>query len=512
MMMQSIRMAISGAVLLIAMAQVAVGGQASSNSRAPKVVDDGTVIEDVTVISPERAEPLAHASVVIRGGRIAEIGKDLIAGGHARRIDGRGKYLIPGLMDTHVHVAAGLLDYDAIQAHPELLQAYRVQLPKSYLAFGFTTLVDLDHFEPIDWFTAEPVHPNLYHCGRGVHIIGGYGAFRVPRDAAEANAANVVYESARAKDWPQALNQQDYTVKRAVDRVVEAGGVCVKTFVESGFAGVFSWPVPQPETLAALREETRRRGLVFLVHATAVDSWRAAIDAHADVIAHGLWHWPGDRTNVVPPKEARDVIQAAKDAGIRVQPTMQTVYGEGAIFDTSILNDPRMAEALPAAVMAYLKGNEAETSRRALEDQYHKAGVKLMGSSVDMKRLMAIAPARVTATVQIMQADGVKLLLGSDTPAGAGIGNPPGLNGRLELERWFEAGVPLDRILRAATLDNAVAFGLEKDSGTIQEGKRADLLLLNANPLKEIGAYDAIGMIFVNGNPIAREALLPASR
>lgn len=482
-----------------------------SPAQSPSATDlgAGVLIEHVTLISPERPGPVSDVSVSIRGGKIAGIGKNLAVGAHTTRISGRGKFLIPGLIDSHVHVAAtGLLDEEAVRSHPELLQAFRAQSPRSYLAFGFTTLVDLDHDEPIDWFTAGRVHPSLYHCGRGVHALGSYGAFQIPKNAAAANAANIVYEAARAKQWPAVLNPEDYSAKKAVDRVVQAGGICVKTFVESGFGGVFTWPVPQPETLAALREETRRRGLVFVVHANGVDSWQAAVNAHADVIAHGLWHWPGDRMNTIPTAEARNVIQAAAAASVKAQPTMQTVYGEGAIFDASILNDPRMAEALPASVMTYLKGDQAEASRRALQEQYRQAGSKIFGHPVDMPKMMSLAPARVAESVKIMLADGVQLLLGSDTPAGETIGNPPGFNGRLELQRWYDAGVPPERILRAATLDNAQSFGLAKEIGTIAVGKRADLLLLQADPLRDIAAYDRIEIVFVNGEPIARQALL----
>ena len=60
---------------------------------------------------------------------------------------------------------------------------------------------------------------------------------------------------------------------------------------------------------------------------------------------------------------------------------------------------------------------------------------------------MRPSTARVTATLRIMVEEKVRLLFGSDTPSGdGGIGNPPGLNGRLELSRWAEAGVPLSQI------------------------------------------------------------------
>ena len=110
-----------------------------------------------------------------------------------------------------------------------------------------------------------------------------------------------------------------------------------------------------------------------------------------------------------------------------------------------------------------------------------------------------------------MSAANVRLLFGSDTPSGEGVGNPPGLNGRLELQQWADAGIPLLQILRAATLDNANAFGLARDLGSIEVGKRADLVLLGLNPLESVAAYDSIDTVFLNGEPIPRARLLPGN-
>src|SRR5215470_10916795 len=182
-----------------------------------RVVDDGTVIEDVTLISPERTAPLLHAGVVIHDGKIAAVAPGLVAGPHAHRIDGRGRFLIPGLIDSHVHVGhSAALDEDAIDAHPGLWKAYRDQVPRAYLAFGFTSVVDLD-LAPLnqDWFVATPLHPRLYSCGRGIKVPGGYGAFRVP-PAASPGFPNLVYEPQEDKSWPDSLNRVDYTPERAV--------------------------------------------------------------------------------------------------------------------------------------------------------------------------------------------------------------------------------------------------------------------------------------------------------
>jgi imidazolonepropionase-like amidohydrolase len=457
-----------------------------SAAQAQRIVDQGVIIENVTLISPERVTPMLHADVVLRDGRIAEIGTKLIPDPHARRIDGSGRFLIPGLIDSHVHVGhSAALDDDAIDSHPELWAAYRAHVPRAYLAFGFTSIVDLDLTKSDQaWFEGTPLHPRFYSCGRGIKVAGGYMAFKVPAPSSP-NFPNLVYEPKEAQHWPKSLHPGDYTAEQAVSRAADAGVICVKAFVESGF-GTFNWPYLHIETLQKIQDGARKRKLVLMVHATSVDSWRSAIDAHADMIAHGLWVWPGDSGNSVPPPAASDVIAAAARSATRVQPTLQTVAGERAMIDPSLLDDPRLTMSLPPSVIGYLRSAEGVKARIAL---------------------LRVAIERTRATFKVMLQDHVPLIFGSDTPGVDGFGNPPGLNGRLELQNWADAGAPLSLILRAATLDNATALGLSHELGSIEVGKRADLLLLKENPLLNVSAYDSMETIFLNGEPIARETL-----
>jgi hypothetical protein len=325
------------------------------------------VIENVTLISPERAAPLLHADVVLRDGRIAEVGTNLVPGRHARRIDGGGRFLVPGLIDSHVHAGhSAALDDDAIDAHPELWAAYLTQVPRAYLAFGFTSIVDLDLTQSDQaWFEGTPLHPRFYSCGRGIKVAGGYMAFNVP--PISSPNPNFVYEPKEAEHWPRALVTGDYTAERAVSRAEDAGAICVKAFVESGF-GTFSWPYLHTETLQKIQAAARKRKLVLMVHANSVDSWRSALDAHADIIAHGLWVWPGNFGNAMPSPAAINVIASAARAGTHVQPTLQTVAGERAMIDPSLLNDPRLTMALPPAVIGYLRSAEGVKTRTALQN------------------------------------------------------------------------------------------------------------------------------------------------
>jgi imidazolonepropionase-like amidohydrolase len=269
---------------------------------------------------------------------------------------------------------------------------------------------------------------------------------------------------------------------------------------------MFHWPYLRTETLQKIQAAAKERHLVLMAHANSVESWRSALDAHVDVIAHGLWIWPGDSANSALPAVATSLIADASRSHTRLQPTMQTVAGERAMVNPSLLDDPRLRFSLPAGVITYLRSTDGVKVRLTLLEQYKKAS-----PAPGFEPLLSSGIERTRATFKIMVADHVPVILGTDTPGVDGFGNPPGLNGRLEMQDWADAGAPLSLILRAATLDNASALGLSHAVGSIEVGKRADLLLLGADPLKSIAAYDSIETVFLNGVPIAQNSLLPAN-
>ena len=130
-----------------------------------------TWITDVTIISPERLDHIEKGSVLIKNGRIAKVelgnhGKNLA--GAAVVVSGKGQYLIPGLIDSHVHLASvPAMKFDQDQGQQQRFQKYFRQLPRSYLYYGYTTLVDLNVVEPevLEDFRHAPLHPDLYDCG-----------------------------------------------------------------------------------------------------------------------------------------------------------------------------------------------------------------------------------------------------------------------------------------------------------------------------------------------------------
>jgi imidazolonepropionase-like amidohydrolase len=98
-------------------------------------------------------------------------------------------------------------------------------------------------------------------------------------------------------------------------------------------------------------------------------------------------------------------------------------------------------------------------------------------------------------------------VFGSDTPSGPLFTNPPGYNGYLELRELERIGLKPQEIIRAATIEAARLLRVDREQGTIEPGKSADLLILGADPLQSMAAFDAIETVLVRGRPVKRAAL-----
>ena len=214
------------------------------------------------------------------------------------------------------------------------------------------------------------------------------------------------------------------------------------------------------------------------------------------------------RSGFVDVLAAADAVAASP---MRVQPTWMTVAGMASMFDDGQLDDPGLRKVLPADYLRYLRGG----AQQARNDYVEMFGPALTAAYARGDAVSA-EPAEVVATYirryrQILrrqQCAGAHLLFGTDTAVGTpGWGNPPGLSGYREMRAWVDAGVDLPTVLRAATLDNARAFGLEREIGSIDAGKRADLVLLAANPLERVEAYDSVEQVILAGELIERESL-----
>jgi imidazolonepropionase-like amidohydrolase len=98
-------------------------------------------------------------------------------------------------------------------------------------------------------------------------------------------------------------------------------------------------------------------------------------------------------------------------------------------------------------------------------------------------------------------------VFGTDTPSAPTYGNLPGLNGYLEMQQLHQAGLSLEQIFKAATINNTREFKLDSQVGTIEPGKVANLVLLRKSPLENVDAYDSIVTVWVHGTQVPRKSL-----
>jgi imidazolonepropionase-like amidohydrolase len=459
-------------------------------------------IDNVTVVSPERAQRLPGATVHIRDERIVEISRRAGKVKHeaAIVIDGKGLFLVPGLIDSHVHLyyIPGMLP-DQEQAHPDIAQAAREQFPKSYLYFGFTTLVDLISMPAAmaEW-NAHAIRPDTYFCG-GAPVMDGYPMVFLPKPIRYQLLPYFLVEPGNEAALPSGIDPAAHTPAAVVARMKADGAICVKTFFERGFGANQDFPVPQLQTIRSLVQEAHNAGLPVLVHANSSEAQTFGLEAGVDIFAHGLWNWNETSASADLTPAVAKILQGVLDGKRGWQPTIQVLYGERNLFDDSFLSDPMLAKAVPANLIEWYKSKEGQW--------YHDRFAKVIAGARDLKPqdlkpqdIDGIAIARVNSAVAFLANRDARFLFGSDTPSDVTFANPPGLNGWLEMHRLVDAGMTPVQIFRAATLSNAEALGLSGEIGTVQVGKRANLLLLHQDPTQTIHAYDRIERVILRGN------------
>lgn len=459
-------------------------------------------IEHVSIVSPERPGELPDATVTVRDGRIASIGAGEAGQGAARRsgervLDGRGLYLAPGLIDSHVHLnsIAGMTD-EQERAHPDIAQAARRQIPRSYLYFGFTTLIDLISAPQAmaRWKSNDPV-PDTYFCG-GAAMMDGYPMNYFPKEVRYSFWPYMLIEPKPGQVVPPGIDPTEHTPQAVVQRMKADGAICVKTFFERGFGGVHDLPVPQLDTVRALVRAAHAAGLPVFIHANSAEAQRFGLDAGVDILAHGLWNVDKDAANPKLTPEVKAILERVIATHTGWQPTLQVLPGIQDLFNPAFLSDPMLTHAVPRSLIDWYKSPEGQWQHDLIAADIGHGTLNL---SVPM--------ARVAAATGYLARRGARLLFGTDTPSAPTYANPPGLNGWMEMHRLVAAGMTPAQIFEAATWRNARAVKLDREIGTVEVGKRANLLLLRGDPRESIEAYDGIVDVILDGRVLERSAL-----
>jgi imidazolonepropionase-like amidohydrolase len=235
------------------------------------------------------------------------------------------------------------------------------------------------------------------------------------------------------------------------------------------------------------------RNMPVFLHANSKPAQAFAVEAGVDVIAHGMWN---DHRSTAARLDG-DVEPIAKGIlarGMGYQPTTQVIRGLHDVIDDRFFADPLLSKVYSPELLAWYRSPDGRWFRD-VELKGVPANVFDQGESYG------------SAVVNYLARNNGRLLFGTDTPSAPVYSNPPGLNGFYEMHRWIAAGASTKQLFQSMTIENARVMRLDREIGSIEKGKRAHLLLLRANPLESVEAYNTIETVFLAGKAIPRETL-----
>lgn len=418
-------------------------------SGAVRAADSMLLIRNVTLIDGTGAQPIEHASVLIVGERIREVSpSEIKAPRGAAVIDGKGKYLMPGLINSHIHLAGGRAGPGNQKMVMNIELGTRVLHGALYA--GVTSLYDSGNhddyiFKMRDEERANRIlGPRLFTTGRLLTPAKGYQCC--------SGALQVL-------DYEGTVSKLDALLARKPDMVKftrEGRGMGD----EAGNLALIPLDV-----MSGLINHVHEAGIRTAVHISDERGARESIAAGIDALAHTVY------LEDASPEFAK--LIAAKR--IPVSTTMGRADSDLSVFDRQIFVGTDSKEDLDSNRATYRSDTPNGTFRASR-------------MPIVKKNIRALYDA------------GAILAVGTDRSMGAYV--------HREMELLSEAGIPNLAVTRIATLNAAIYIGVDKELGSIERGKLADLLLLAADPVSDIRNTVRIEAVYKGGKIIDLTALL----
>lgn len=402
-------------------------------------------IVDVTVIPMTAAAVLSHQTVVVRDTHIAVIGPsaNTPVPKSAVRIDGTGKYLIPGLCDMHVHFQ-----------QDEMVNRNFLQL---FLANGVTTVLNL---------YGTPMHLELRSAVERGTLIG---------PAIFTSGAFVGTPHGQPPTTPPEQITRELIAQKSAgyDVIKLHGDLTLDAYRELMTAS-------RRERLPVVGHAPRNLGVAPMLEL------RQPAVAHAEEYLYAYFYFGSQTQGAIPDldQKIRTLATATAKAGTAVISTIEVYRGiADQITDLDrVLNRPEVAYVPHSlgSLQGWWTPNNVYASR------FSKKDVPVFHYNYHVLERLLLA----------FQQGGVLLLAGTDTPTSAVV---PGFSIHDELRDLVNAGLTPLQALQSATVNPAKFLDSMSDRGTIEQGKRADLVLLRQNPLEHIGNTASIAGVVRNG-------------
>jgi imidazolonepropionase-like amidohydrolase len=470
-------MSLSRTVLLACLGLTAVAGA------APAPV---TVINGATLIHPSKSgaavvEP--GATIVIAGDRIqvAGAGITLELPQGAKIIDARGKWVIPGLIDSHVHFfQSGNLytrpdaaDFNAVVPYAEEVARNKARLDatfKVWLANGVTGVVDIGgpmwNFDMRDRAKASPAAPRVAVAGPLISMV----------DRPQLDLGDPPIVKVTSPDEARAL----------VARELERGPDHIKVwFIHREGEDLAA----QEAIVKAAGDAAHAAGKKLAVHATELVVAKAALRAGADFLVHSVFDAPVDE----------EFIALAKKSSALYSPTLFVMDGYRlALGNRWQATEAEAARADPEILAAM------DDLATLPADKVPPGVAKLIASG-----RVPEAPKTAMDNLKRLQAAGVAIAMGTDA---GNIGTLHGPSIHREMKMMVESGLTPLEVLRSATVGGARALGLPDQVGEVEAGRLADLVILDADPLADIGNLAKVYRTIKGGVAYDPETLMESIR
>jgi hypothetical protein len=462
-------------VLLLFSPPLTLAQQEQSSQPGTFAFTHVTVI-DVAARDARRASK-SDQTVVVVGNRVVAVGRNIRIPEGARVIDASGKYLIPGLWDMHAH----LLSHNKRDSFFPL-----------YVVNGVTAVRDMNSLLPM-----REINQWRREIAAGT-LVG-------PRLAAVAGP--LIAGPGTRQPAEQRVSSES-EARRAVIARKEMG----VDFIKVGSN------IPRPVYLA-IADESRRQRLTLVGHvpgtsvAEALEAGQRGIE-HAGRLLQASSPLEGELADErlgIRQTEVPFMLE-----GLRLSARARRTYSEGRVRTLAGRFRSKGAWLVPTLVQGYawpyVRNGDIpyrdwlkympQTFTRAW-----KAGGAQFGQPTEGDFLDAQANFEKTIEiVGVMHGAGVGIMAGTDASGGF-IGLIPGISLHYELVLLVKAGLTPLEALRAATLNPARFLGQEKELGTVERGKLADLVLLDADPLGQITNTQKIAAVIVNGRYLPKEEL-----
>ncbi len=445
---------------------------------APVTDSADMMIRHVTVIDVEHARAIGEQAVVLRGKDVVAVGKDgeIARAWHAQSVvEGKGRFLIPGLWDMHVHFGGG----------PDLVEENKALLPL-YVAHGITTIRDCSGDLPdqvLSW--------------RG-EIAGGtlFGP-RLLTSGAKIEGIKPVW-----KGTIEVGSKAD--VDAALARLQDRDKVDFVKITDSTL---------DPQLFLYAVSQAKARGLRSSGHIPMALTVGQAVDAGISSIEHIDYAYKAgvkDEAAIAADFAAGRIDRAEAnrrlDSGFDTATAMASYrnFAQKGVFVTPTLNGSRILAWLDAddhahdSYLAYIGPKLRKTYEWRIERAAKADAAAVEARHAHFQRMAAVLP--------LLEKAGVTVIAGTD----AGFLNSfnyPGIGLHDELDLFVKEGLTPAQALSAATRAGPAWFGLLGRYGAVAPGKAADLVLLDRNPLKDIAATRAIRAVIMNGKLYDRTAL-----